>query len=723
MSCRHQSALASIVLMAAIAPGEGAEPAKLAEQEPNTWVKRSPLKETPPSPGLAYECSLVYDARADRVIRWGGHNQGGGGEQNAEVWTFDPVNARWELKEPNTSPPGVCCAQQNVFDPVRQRFLRFPAFSGSHGWHWFRENYLSNSTLWDYDLATNAWRDRRPLPAPRVSPLRCAAWDSDHQVAVVFGGEGNQEGTVVYDPFVNRWTRMNPRVQPAFRSGGNMTYDAAHHRLILFGSQFSDDPHTWAYDLRKNEWQDLKPAMQPPSDRNDAVLAYDANGQVVIALVRVVDRREKDEIAEGHLETWAFDVGKNTWTRLKPAREPDGRSNRRRNLVAVPSHNLLLLEAYINPTERVPGVDREQQIWTYRYTAARADIAPKPPTDVRVTTLANSATLSWKAAGGVAHYVVLRGEGRQPWLVDFKEVGKVEGSKTSYGDGDLKPGTIYHYLVRSVAAAGRVSADSVRVRTQPAVVEEAVVSVLAAKEVRLDWTAVTGDDVAGYHVERAPVEVFSEDELGRLKKDTPPLAEPSVGAVRAVGAFRRLTDKPITGKTYVDANVDLSAPCAVREATMFTHRFSKEQVDPKGKPYRFGVFAYRIRAVNHLGVEGGDSPIFLTIPSSPRALFSKEEDGTCRLKWAANPEKSIKGYRVYRMESPRVNGPGQPVTRVTADPITDTQFADPKAGKETRRYWIVAVDALGQEGIPSAPTWHYRQFRKVYTPFVGEWHQ
>jgi hypothetical protein len=33
------------------------------------------------------------------------------------------------------------------------------------------------------------------------------------------------------------------------------------------------------------------------------------------------------------------------------------------------------------------------------------------------------------------------------------------------------------------------------------------------------------------------------------------------------------------------------------------------------------------------------------------------------------------------------------------------------------------VDALGQEGIPSAPTWHYRQWRKYYEPFVGEWHQ
>jgi hypothetical protein len=33
--------------------------------------------------------------------------------------------------------------------------------------------------------------------------------------------------------------------------------------------------------------------------------------------------------------------------------------------------------------------------------------------------------------------------------------------------------------------------------------------------------------------------------------------------------------------------------------------------------------------------------------------------------------------RVYRMEGPKVNGPGQPVTRLTADPVADHAFTDP----------------------------------------------
>ena len=53
----------------------------------------------------------------------------------------------------------------------------------------------------------------------------------------------------------------------------------------------------------------------------------------------------------------------------------------------------------------------------------------------------------------------------------------------------------------------------------------------------------------------------------------------------------------------------------------------------------------------------------------------------------------------------------------------DPARAKPRATKEAKRYWLVAVDAPGQEGLPSASVRHYRQFRTAYLPFVGEWHQ
>ena len=161
-------------------------------------------------------------------------------------------------------------------------------------------------------------------------------------------------------------------------------------------------------------------------------------------------------------------------------------------------------------------------------------------------------------------------------------------------------------------------------------------------------------------------------------------------------------------------------PQGVTGEPVYERKFNREQFDESGRPYRFGVFAYRVRAVNAGGVESGPSPAFFTIPSAPQWLFSQEDGATCHLKWAANPEKALKGYRVYRMDG---RYDKDPIPRLTSDPIAATTYSDATAGKSSRRYYVVAVDALGQEGFPSAPVWFEREWKQYYKPFVGEWHQ
>lgn len=619
-------------------------------QEPNSWVKRSPLPTAPVSPGMGYETTLAYDPVARRVIRWSGHNQGGGGEQNAELWLLDPLTMKWELREPNTSPPGVCCGQQNLFDPVHGRFLRFKSFSGSHGWQSFREISLSNSSVWSYDVATNTWRDLRPFPEPNIAPLRCASWDSDQQVVVIFGGEGSHEGTVVYDPHANEWKKMQPKSpQPEFRSGGNMAYDAANKRHILFGAQFINDPHTWAYDLARNEWTDLRPAVQPPTDRNDPMLEYDAFSKRIVAVVRAIDKTDdkaSKEITAGHLETWTFDTARNVWSKMTPPREPDGWGNRRRCITALPDLNVCLMEAWVSPQEKVPGVEKEQQIWTYRLAESKSD-----------------------------------------------------------GSND-KPAALIPTI-----------------RSQPWIVEDVAVSVRSAREIHLAWKPPARD--AGplrYVIERAAVDVYSDDQLNRVRDQCRPLDEPSVGAVRAIGPFVRLTAEPIAATTFTDSGVDLTQRQPLGDDATPTRTFHKDQLHADGKPYRFAVFSYRVRAVNARGEVSGPSPYFLTIPSAPAWLFSKEEGTTCRLRWSTNLEQNVKGYHIYRMGGPNKLG-SWGIARLTESPLAATEFTDPDASKNAARYWVSAVDALGQEGIPSAPTWHNRIYQRYYTPFVGEWHQ
>jgi hypothetical protein len=660
----------------------------------NTWVKHTPLEATPASPRLGYEGDCVWDPKHRVILRYGGHNQGGGGEQHSEVWTCEPFGGKWTLKEPNTSPPGVCCAQQNVFDPVQSRYLRFPAFSGSHGWQWHREIYLNQSPVWSYDLETNLWRNLRPLPAFPLSPLRCASWDSEAEVAVLFGGEGSSQGTLVYDPYTNSWAQMKPSIQPEFRSGGNMTYDASRKVHVLFGKQFGDDPVTWAYDLRKNEWRDLKPGASPPSKENDAVLKYDAVGKVVVAIVKRTEG--KDEQSKHELQTWAYDAAANAWKRMNPEREPDPSGNRARVLMAAPELNLIFLE-------NCPGKPREQQIWSYRYAAGKA---PAPPVRLELKTEPDAATLTWEPlAESVA---ILRGSGGRPWEVEFEEIARVKAGEGRYRDPGLRRGTVYHY---------KLGSPSFRARTQPRPPEDVVVSVLADKTVEVSWKPSPEPDVTGYVVEEAAADAASDDQLMRLKSRTPPLESPCVGALRTVFPFRRSTAEPLKQASCI---LPEAAPAPADGRKIYSREFGKEDFDPNGKSCPPGLRVFRVRAVNALGVESGPSAAVLTVPSSPQWLFAKEEGATCHLKWSANPEKGIKGYRVYRMDG---RYDKEPVTRLTPEPIAALTYSDPEAGKKSRRYYVVAVDALGQEGHPTSPVWFAREWKQYYVPFVSDWHQ
>jgi hypothetical protein len=127
--------------------------------------------------------------------------------------------------------------------------------------------------------------------------------------------------------------------------------------------------------------------------------------------------------------------------------------------------------------------------------------------------------------------------------------------------------------------------------------------------------------------------------------------------------------------------------------------------------YKYAVYAYIVRAVNRLGIESGPSPYALTIPSEPTSVFNREKGALAELKWTAKAEKGIAGYHVYKLEGT------WNIVRVTREPIQATTFTQKSA---QTRYWIVAVDVLGQEGVPSSPVWHQRSYAGF---FGGEWHE
>ena len=698
-------------------PAAPAAAPAIAEQKPNTWVKRQPVPGSPTSPRLGYESSMDYDPYTRLLIRHGGHNQGGGGEQNAETWTLDPLTMKWEWKQPNTSPPGVCCERDNVFDAACRRFVRFPAFSNSHGWQWIRKIHLRNYTAWAYDDVANLWRNMRPIPWVPCSPGRGAAYDHHNGVVVVFAGEGNNEGTNVYDLYTNTWTRLKPGKEPEPRCYMGFAYDGARRKIVMFGSHYGNDARTWAFDLATNQWQDLAPAEHPPADKTAPVMAYDTLNRIMLCVCRSSEQ-------DGKLQTWAYDPAANSWKKLEPEGDLGTSGSRNRLLVYLPDLNIFVME---NRT------DSEQQIWTYRYAVPKKaeNDPPAKPADLAVVVSADGkAKLTWKPGPGEepAGYRLYRGSGEQPWKARYAKVGPDPIKAAEFEDQGLEKGKLYFYRVAAVGKNGQAGDESLPARTQPRALDWASVSVLGEKEVEVAWKPCPEKDVTGYLVERADVEVYTTAELKDLAALEDKPREPSpVGRIKTIGQFTRLNKEPIKETVYLDKSVDLAKadrPAAAGPFLFDDRRLEKDakRYNAEAKKYRFAVYAYRVRSVNALGAESGPSPFYLTIPEAVEGVFAKEDGGTVQLKWSASPEKKLKGYLVYRMNQ---RGGGQ-IPLLTPEPVGELTFTDGAAGKATHRYHVVAVDALGQEGIPSSPAWSNREWNAFYKPFgagLGTWHQ
>jgi len=88
------------------------------------------------------------------------------------------------------------------------------------------------------------------------------------------------------------------------------------------------------------------------------------------------------------------------------------------------------------------------------------------------------------------------------------------------------------------------------------------------------------------------------------------------------------------------------------------------------------------------------APRDVTPPAAPRGLYSTTGDGQVTLRWLANTEGDLAGYRVY--QSPCATGPDCPYDRVGT--TTATQFVVSGLANGTTRFFAVAaVDHAGNE--------------------------
>ena len=499
--------------------------------------------------------------------------------------------------------------------------------------------------------------------------------------------------TWLYEPAGNTW-RMSQSATIPFGMCGTWTtaYDRSNRKVVL--QEFEGGNHgwqmdrgralrpssPWVYDGAKDSWTPMNPlhTLIGPGMRGFMPMVYvDSIGKVFLhAGKRGGDTFQADR-------SWTYDTYSNTWTMLPES-------------AFVPATRRAFSMCYLPEQDKVliPPAEKDPRTWlfdvkTSQWSDAGAKGEPPkfgPPVvydPVSRTALAFRAeangTQVWQYDPRInewsnvhapldlsphhdsvdvcydpADNVFIMDGGHVNWETDYLAVREVWTYKFKQAPND-KPST--------------TQTDAVK-RINPPIVGDVVVSVLRDRTAEVRWSAGEAKDMVGYNVYAATVTTGSRmDPYDVFTKVDP---------------FARLNDSPIKDTALVD-----SRPLAT-SAGLFNHE----------------VRAYYVEAIDNQGRRSGPSATVLTLTGSvPRLQATERPDGSTRLTWQPSPEKDLRGYAIYRMDEYRRTL----AVRLNPVPVPATEFIDwcdsPRA--ERRRYYVLAIDALNQEGLPSTGAWAF----------------
>ena len=641
-----------------------AEPPSIEQQPANTWVLRKwPIDfDDYRACNTSYEAGLVYDDATGKIVKWGSHGQRCDTPQTGETWTYDPATNTWQRSKAPVEPFGMCGTWGLAYDRANEKTVSVQLEGGNHGWQWDRGRALRASVPWLYDGEKDRWIPVRPPKNPGQRGFLPLAYIDRHQVTMLYGGQGRaiygKEDVCLYDAFANTWHYLKQQApNPGVRNHHGLVYLPERDEVLMFGGSRGGNNVTWLYDVKTNAWRDAKAGGKPPLMRH--TIKYDPLTGTVLGFR--FDSGRPTVI-------WQYDPGKNAWKPIPTPPEPTPHYHSV-DVAYDPVHNVWVLDGgHVNWNTDHIGV---REVWTYRLKKrdGKDDRLPAPAS-VDVNTKTGACVLTWKPVTGAAGYVVYRGTGSKPWKVAFKKVTSVPVKTTTFAH-PTKPTTtnVAFYYVAAVDAPGAEGRPSIKVRPQPPWPREAVASVRPDRTVSLTWSKVDRPDIVGYYVYAGSIKVGARLHMTSMETFT---------------AFKRLTAKPVTKTTFHD-----TAPLA-EAAGLFNHE----------------VRTYQVTTVNALGIESGPSPLALTLTSSvPGVTATERTDGSTLIAWQPVPEQPIRGYAVYRMDDVR----GTLCIRLNPVPVTGTTYVDrceaPRA--ERRRYYVVAIDALNNEGLPSTGAWAF----------------
>jgi hypothetical protein len=239
-----------------------------------SWTDLTPPA-GPPAPLPRLFPASIYDSFGHQMITWSGQAQG---VFFNDVWSFDLASSAWSQYMPTGGPPNVRYGVGYTFDPVARDLVTFAGFTSQGRF----------DDVWRFNDQADTWTDVSPGTGPGERCLHAACYDPVRRRMIMYGGQNNfgPLGDLwALDLDTNTWTELTPATGPSPRYFTSLVYDAANHRVTVFGGQTAQLPvnEVWVYDLWTNEWTQLSPSGTPPSARWGSAGIYDgANDRMLV---------------------------------------------------------------------------------------------------------------------------------------------------------------------------------------------------------------------------------------------------------------------------------------------------------------------------------------------------------------------------------------------------------------------------------------------------------
>jgi hypothetical protein len=360
----------------------------------NTWSKLDGATVV----GRRWDVPLGYAPGLKRFIILGGRSTYADYRKprSYDVLTLHPRDGKWENEFPpgkdwgpavgaGTAPAwkGEVWGFRDLEGNVRPNWTVYGTFSLGQKYDYDPDTnafyFYAGGSTFRYEPAERRWTDLKPPTHPEQELGGILLWssmvyDRHNRQFVLFGGGNVQSnrgdpGTWTYSPAKNAWTRLQLKRQPPQRANSRLAYDPVAKKVVLFGGDQLDQllSDTWVFDVVKQEWTEVKPAVAPSPRAGHALLWLPkAKKVVLVGGYTYTSATEYGAALYQRLpaDVWTYDVAANRWQLLAAASVktgPDAPAN-------------FFTSAAVDDDDRVLLLG-QSGAWTSRVDATKADAA------------------------------------------------------------------------------------------------------------------------------------------------------------------------------------------------------------------------------------------------------------------------------------------------------------------------------------------------------------